>query len=226
MSSQSILVSWQSVEAGERNGIITSYTIEYRLRTGESSFGSPKTISNIMPKATNHLLTQLRKYKDYEIKVSASTKMGSGPFSNAKFERTSEDGKDCFDSDRVSCHVLCLPLLAPDDPPAGVRRISVNSTFVALAWDMPSQPNGIIRRYEVSYIDQTSSGLSIDQWKRRSVTEALARIDDLSAFTVYVFRIRAFTVGFSQYSSSFLVITLHGGEPYILLCCQSSVLMF
>ena len=119
-----------------------------------------------------------------------------------------------------------MPLLAPDDPPAGVRRISVNSTVVALSWDMPSQPNGIIRSYEVSYIEQTSSDLSVDQWKRRSVMEASARIDGLSPFTVYMFRIRAFTVGFSQYSSSFLVITLHGGEPYILLCCQSSVPLF
>ena len=59
-----------------------------------------------MPNATNHLLTQLGKYKNYEIKVSASTKVGPGPFSDAEFEQTDEDGKDYFDSDSVSYHVF------------------------------------------------------------------------------------------------------------------------
>ena len=65
MSSQSILVSWLPVEFEKRNGIITSYTIEYRVRAGESSFGPSRTITNIMPNATNHLLTQLQKYTEY-----------------------------------------------------------------------------------------------------------------------------------------------------------------
>ena len=108
-SSQSILVSWEPVEADQRNGIISSYTIEYRIRKSESSFGPLEAIYNILPNASNHLLTELQKFKQYEIKVSASTKVGSGPFSNAEFEQTDEDGKDCFDSDSVSYHVLlCL----------------------------------------------------------------------------------------------------------------------
>ena len=126
---------------------------------------------------------------------------------------------------RVVSRDSYFAFLAPDDPPAGVREERVNSTFVALSWEMPSQPNGIIQRYEVSYIKQTRLDLPIDQWKRKSVTEALARINGLSPFTFYVFRIRAFTVGFSQYSKSFFIGTLHGGA---LFCAywESSVLLF
>ena len=83
---------------------------------------------------------------------------------------------------------------------------------MTLAWDMPSQPNGIIRRYEVSYIEQTSSDLSVDQWKKRSAMEASATIDRLSPFTFYLFRIRAFTVGYSRYSVDVSYQTAQDGK--------------
>ena len=86
-SSTSVFVQWNEIpSAGDRNGIILSYTVEYTALPGESQqtkiVNAPTTQAN---------LTGLNEYTEYIIFVSASTIKGSGPKSEQADIFTDED---------------------------------------------------------------------------------------------------------------------------------------
>jgi len=58
-----------------RNGLILSYTIEYRPRNSGSF------ISVSLDNITSHVLTGLRGKALYDVRVAANTSVGMGPFS-------------------------------------------------------------------------------------------------------------------------------------------------
>lgn len=86
-SSTSIFVQWNEIPlAGDRNGIILSYTVEYTALPSES----PQTKVVNAP-TTQANLTGLNEYTEYRISVSASTIKGSGPKSEKVDIFTDED---------------------------------------------------------------------------------------------------------------------------------------
>ena len=87
-SSTSILVEWDLVSKPDRNGIITSYNIAYHSLTENHS---NSTIVDFPGRQVT--LTGLKKFVNYSITVSASTKIGPGPASNPVIVSTGEDSK-------------------------------------------------------------------------------------------------------------------------------------
>ena len=73
-SSTSILVSWEEVQGGLRNGIITRYNITYQSLT-ENDNGTVQAGPN-----DHHAnLTGLKEFVEYNISVVAFTVKGDGP---------------------------------------------------------------------------------------------------------------------------------------------------
>ena len=88
-SSTSILVEWDEVRIDLRNGNITGYTIYYQSQT-QNHNGNVSATSSESEKE----LSNLRKYVNYTITVSASTVKGEGPASDpAIVVRTDQDSK-------------------------------------------------------------------------------------------------------------------------------------
>ena len=98
-SATSILVTWDPVPAIDRNGIITSYDVEYT----QNMFPSAPTVQNVTVNDTMATLTDLQEYVVYSIRVRASTSVGVGPYSDNVTERTQEAGMFLY---------LCYELLA------------------------------------------------------------------------------------------------------------------
>lgn len=75
----------------------------------------------------------------------------------------------------------------PSTPPYNLASHVVNATAIFLTWSPPQVPNGIIVSYEVSY--QMTGQLMTFQLG--NILEYLA--SNLEAYTLYTFRISAFT---------------------------------
>ena len=74
ISSTSISVSWDEVQAGLRNGIITGYNITYQSQT-ENNNGFVES----GPDDRQANLTRLEEFVKYNISVVAFTVKGDGP---------------------------------------------------------------------------------------------------------------------------------------------------
>ncbi|PFX19588.1 Angiopoietin-1 receptor [Stylophora pistillata] len=89
ISSTSILVTWDEVPAADRNGIILTYTITYRLPTeGQNASVTVKAIE------FQKELTGLKEHANYSITVFSTNQIGDGPPSKPIFVTTSQYKKD------------------------------------------------------------------------------------------------------------------------------------
>ena len=87
-SSTSIFVQWGNVPAADQNGVILSYTVDYKALPN----GSPQT--EVVNAPTTHVtLTGLNEYTNYSITVFASTMKGDGNTSVPIIVITDEDSK-------------------------------------------------------------------------------------------------------------------------------------
>ena len=86
--STSIWVDWDIVPIADQNGIILTYTVMYMALPD----GSPQSTVVIAP-TTQANLTGLTKYRNYSIKVFASTAKGDGNASEPIIVITDEDSK-------------------------------------------------------------------------------------------------------------------------------------
>ena len=86
--STNITLTWTEIDCLDRNGVITSYIIQY----GE---GTNRDITITTPSsATTHLITGLKPFTQYTFTVAGVNSLGTGPFSNPSgIIRTAEDGK-------------------------------------------------------------------------------------------------------------------------------------
>ena len=83
----SAALQWNPPTPDKQNGVIVSYTINVMTddqvqRMVVQSNASQQTINNLTP------------YTTYTFSISASTRIGQGPFSTAVATRTSETGKE------------------------------------------------------------------------------------------------------------------------------------
>ncbi len=83
-----ITLTWTEIDCLDRNGVITSYMIEY----GE---GTDRNITITTPSnATIHLITGLKPFTEYTFTVAGVNNASTGSFSNAsQVTRTAEDSK-------------------------------------------------------------------------------------------------------------------------------------
>uniref|UniRef100_A0A8C6SZT0 Sidekick cell adhesion molecule 2b n=1 Tax=Neogobius melanostomus TaxID=47308 RepID=A0A8C6SZT0_9GOBI len=183
-TSSSILVRWFEVPEPDRNGLILGYKVAYKEKDSDNGVYFWTVEGN----ATHSVqLTGLGKYVLYEIQVLAFTRIGDGrPSSPPILPRTLDD----------------VP-----GPPVGILFPEVRTTSVRLIWQSPSQPNGIILAYQITYhLNSTNSnGATVD------VLNPSARqytVTGLKAESVYVFRITAQTrKGWGEAAEALVVTT-------------------
>ncbi|XP_062838740.1 phosphatidylinositol phosphatase PTPRQ isoform X3 [Anolis carolinensis] len=173
ISSSSILLYW-NVPVNP-NGEITHYTV-YAMELDTNRAFHMTTSNNSI------LITDLRKYTNYKMRVAASTTIGESALSedNDIFVTTPED--------------------EPDSPPQNVEISEVTATEINLRWSPPEKPNGIITHYEVIYEDASTS-----VFKNTTATNLL--LNGLKPYTLYNISVRAFTsLGHGNQSSALLSV--------------------
>ncbi|KAF0025691.1 hypothetical protein F2P81_022572 [Scophthalmus maximus] len=189
-TSSSILVRWFEVPEPDRNGLILGYKVVYKEKDSDGAVH----LWTVEGNATHSVqLTGLGKYVLYEIQVLAFTRIGDGrPSSPPILERTLDD----------------VP-----GPPVGILFPEVRTTSVRLIWQSPSQPNGIILAYQITYHHNStnSNAATVD------VLSPSARqytVTSLKAEATYVFRITAQTrKGWGEAAEALVVTTEKRGNP-------------
>uniref|UniRef100_I3NAA0 Protein tyrosine phosphatase receptor type Q n=1 Tax=Ictidomys tridecemlineatus TaxID=43179 RepID=I3NAA0_ICTTR len=173
ISSSSILLYWDPPEYP--NGKITHYTI-YAMELDTNRAFQMTTIDN------SFLITGLKKYTKYKMRVAASTHVGESSLSeeNEIFVRTPED--------------------EPESSPQDVEVIDVSASEIRLKWSPPEKPNGIIVAYEVLYKNMDT--LRIKNTSTTSIT-----LRDLKPYTLYNISVRSYTkFGHGNQSSALLSV--------------------
>uniref|UniRef100_A0A4W3KFY3 Sidekick cell adhesion molecule 2 n=1 Tax=Callorhinchus milii TaxID=7868 RepID=A0A4W3KFY3_CALMI len=190
INSSSILVKWNEVPEQDRNGLVLGYKVLYK----EKDLEAPVQLLTIEGNTTyTAQLTELGKYVLYEIQVLAFTRIGDGrPSSPPILERTLDD----------------VP-----GPPVGILFPEVRATSVRLVWQPPTEPNGIILAYQITYRLNTSSTntATVD------VLNPSARqytVPGLKRERSYVFRITAQTrKGWGEAAEALVVTTEKRAHP-------------
>uniref|UniRef100_T1GRS2 Fibronectin type-III domain-containing protein n=1 Tax=Megaselia scalaris TaxID=36166 RepID=T1GRS2_MEGSC len=125
LTSQSLQISWQPPPSHLTNGIIQGYKIFFEPMISKIN---DITLENRKTTALTIVLTNLKKYTNYSIQLSAYTRMGDGSLSPPKYCHTEEDAPE-----------------APFDIKAVVS--SAQSLFVS--WVPPLESNGVITKYNL-----------------------------------------------------------------------------
>ncbi|XP_042623958.1 protein sidekick-2-like isoform X4 [Cyprinus carpio] len=189
-TSSSILVRWFEVPEPDRNGLILGYKVVYK----EKDSDSPLQFWTVEGNASHSVqLTGLGKYVLYEIQVVAFTRIGDGrPSSPSILERTLDD----------------VP-----GPPVVILFPEVRTTSVRLIWQPPSQPNGIILAYQITYrLNSTNSNTATFDVLNSSARQYT--VTGLRPESVYVFRIRAQTrKGWGEAAEALVVTTEKRARP-------------
>ncbi|KAM4748839.1 phosphatidylinositol phosphatase PTPRQ [Rhinophrynus dorsalis] len=187
ISSTSIMVFWDPPL--KPNGMITHYTV-YAMELDTKKAFHVTTSNNSI------LITGLKKYTDYKMRVAASTTAGESSLSdeNDIFVRTMED--------------------VPGSPPQNLILVGVNATCINLEWSSPSEPNGIITHYEVIYTNSTALFT-------QTTTATSFSLNNLSPYTLYSISVRAYTkFGHGNQSTTELTVrtseTAPSSPPYNL----------
>ncbi|XP_070110741.1 phosphatidylinositol phosphatase PTPRQ isoform X1 [Equus caballus] len=184
ISSSSILLYWDPPEYP--NGKITHYTI-YAMELDTNRAFQMTTIDN------SFLITGLKKYTKYKMRVAASTRVGESSLSeeNDIFVRTPED--------------------EPESSPQNVEVTDVTASEISLKWSPPEKPNGIIVAYEVLY-------KNIDTLFMKNTSTTSISLRDLKPYTLYNISVRSYTrFGHGNQLSSLLSVrtseTVPGSSP-------------
>ncbi|KAI2666107.1 Protein sidekick-1 [Labeo rohita] len=199
----SVLVQWQTPKEESVNGVLVGYRLYYRelqydsappeskravnsslLRTEltvmySSSFAlSPstakstvKTVSN--PSLTEFELTQLQKYRRYEIVMTAYNVIGESPPS-APVE-------------------VFVGEAAPSVAPQNIQINTLSSTQLEVQWEPPpaETQNGIIQGYKILYWEMDNQN-DTERVKILFRPETNMRLKNLTSYTYYMVKLSAF----------------------------------
>ena len=90
VTATSVTITWQRLPPCEQNGVITIYTIAYRMEGGMDI-----NFTKMVMDAANltAVVTPLAPYTNYTIKMAASTSVGQGEFGREVTVQTSESSK-------------------------------------------------------------------------------------------------------------------------------------
>ncbi|XP_044163802.1 receptor-type tyrosine-protein phosphatase delta-like isoform X2 [Acropora millepora] len=184
INSTSILVSWREVPFPDQNGVIQSYTVTYRALSNSSE----KTKKVTAP-ANQTTLTDLNKYTNYSITVFASTSKGKGNRSTAIVVITDED--------------------TPSAAPVSLQGHNKSSTSIFVTWGQvpPSEQNGVILNYTVSYKEASNGSAQTVLVTVNEPTNS-ATLKGLNEYTNYSITVFASTIkGGGIVSAPIIVIT-------------------
>ncbi|NWV59160.1 PTPRQ phosphatase, partial [Malurus elegans] len=173
ISSSSVLLYWHP--PANPNGKITHYTV-YAMELDTKRAFHETTSNNSL------LMTGLKKYTNYKMRVAASTAVGESALSEEDdiFVRTPED--------------------EPDSPPQNIELINVTATEINLRWLPPEQPNGVITHYEVLCSDS-------NEFFIKNASSTSISLSEMKPYTLYNISVRAFTrLGHGNQSSFPLLV--------------------
>ncbi|XP_019857191.1 PREDICTED: uncharacterized protein LOC100638611 isoform X14 [Amphimedon queenslandica] len=161
IDSTMISISWSPPNINTTNGVIRYYKVSIiNIATG-----SEQTLTT----ANSHLtILMLTPFTAYSVRVAAFT-IGTGPYSRPINVTTAED--------------------IPSDAPKNFDATTNGSNFLILKWFPPNTPNGIIKYYQITLLDQTNSTVF-----HFNTTEFEFTINNLLYFTKYTCYVSAFTV--------------------------------
>nr|XP_057932138.1 phosphatidylinositol phosphatase PTPRQ [Doryrhamphus excisus] len=187
ISSTSIRVSW--MPPLNPNGRITHYTVYgLEVHSGQALIW--------FTNSTSMVITDLKKYTGYKLRVAASTAVG-----------------ESFLSEEDYIFLLTLED-EPDSPPMNLSVVDTNPSTVILTWSAPEEANGVIQHYLVHYENRSYS--SSVNTSTNEVT-----LVNLKPFTYYNVSVMAFTrYGHGNQTSEYLSILsgedVPGSPPYSL----------
>ena len=105
VTATSLTITWQPLPPCERNGVITNYTIAYRMEGGmDMSFREVVVVDTRLM----HVVESLTPYTNYTIKMAATTSVGRGEFGPEMTVETYESSK--LQSVQLSFHLLHMSL--------------------------------------------------------------------------------------------------------------------
>lgn len=166
-SSTTIVVKWNDVPEFKRNGLIEGYKVVY------SYPGLNKASKKILQSNSTFTttLTELKKYTKYTIQVLAFTRIGDGALSMPPVRvQTYED--------------------TPGEP-SNVSFPDVSFSTARIIWDLPSEPNGEIIAYKISYA--LNGSYEEDFTREFPPSDRTYRATNLQAEKYYLFSITAQT---------------------------------
>ncbi|XP_059414542.1 protein sidekick-1-like isoform X5 [Carassius carassius] len=186
----SVLVKWQAPKEESVNGVLVGYRLYYRelqydsapqeskrsinsslLRTELTAKSTVKTVSN--PSLTEFELTQLQKYRRYEIVMTAYNVIGESPPS-APVE-------------------VFVGEAAPSVAPQNIQINILSSTQLELQWEPPpaETQNGIIQGYKILYWEMDNQN-ETEKVKILFRPETNMRLKNLTSYTYYMVKLSAF----------------------------------
>nr|XP_020469940.1 protein sidekick-1 isoform X2 [Monopterus albus] len=189
VSSTRILLTWAYLPHAQKNGVILGYKVLYSEKDSE---GPPSVQVAEGEGSVSLLLGLLKKYTVYVLQVLAYTRMGDGPLSDPVTLRTRED----------------VP-----GPPVRMVFPEVRLSSIRVVWQPPTNPNGIILGYQISYRFDSRDPL---RWTTVEVgsTARQFTVTGLSPEQPYVFRLTARTaVGWGEEQEALVVTTERRERP-------------
>ncbi|XP_067406934.1 protein sidekick-1 isoform X3 [Emydura macquarii macquarii] len=191
-TTSSVLVQWQPPKVESLNGLLLGYRIYYRELEYETGPGTEsKTIKNpsalraeLTPQSsfqtvnspsalTTYELTQLKKYKRYEVVITAYNIIGESPTS-APVE-------------------VFVGEAAPAMAPQNIQVNALTASQLEITWDPPpvDSQNGNIQGYKIYYWEMDSQN-ETEKVKVLFLPETTVRLKNLTSHTKYVVCISAF----------------------------------
>ncbi|XP_061768377.1 protein sidekick-1-like [Nerophis ophidion] len=189
VSSSKILLTWSPVPQAKRNGDILGYKVLYSEKDSERP---PSVLVAEGERNMSLLLIALQKYTVYLLQVLAYTRSGDGPPSSAVLLQTKED----------------VP-----GPPVRVVFPEVRLSSARVVWEPPTNPNGLILGYQISYRLEHRDG---QQWTTVEVGSNGRQftVTGLTPEQSYLFRLVARTaVGWGQEHEALVVTTERRERP-------------
>ena len=168
LSATSVSASW--VEPGTTNGVISRYELVRVTLGSEAVIISEEIVFTGLAMSTT--VTGLLPFTDYFFVVRACTSGG------------------CGSSEPSSVRTLEAP---PTFQPAP-NVTSLSSSSLLITWDIPTEPNGILTRYEIVQRNSPFVGEGLTVGTVLSGVEMFT-VDGLRPFTVYEFRVLSYTEG-------------------------------
>ncbi|KAM7419591.1 hypothetical protein PAMA_016613 [Pampus argenteus] len=188
----SVLVQWKRPSDNTINGVLTGYRLYYReLPVNTSSFTEAevqatknnttsalittkstfKTVSSAS--LTEFELTQLKKFKRYQIVMTSYNIMGESPPSTPVEVSVGE--------------------AAPSVAPQSIRVSAVSPSILEVTWDTPplETQNGLIQGYKIHYWERDKQNQS-EKVKVIFVPDTRVHLTNLTSYTPYMVTLTAF----------------------------------
>lgn len=126
LSSQSMKVLWNSLPQNKANGILVGYRVSLLSHSSPGSKSSSRSV-DVTPDINHAIISNLDKYTNYTVQVSAFTAVGEGPVNRE--------------------HVFCQTHEDIPGPISAVKVAHASPDTVVVSWMQPDSPNGVIKTY-------------------------------------------------------------------------------